>query len=416
MNNFIDRKILFLIVTVLIVFQLFLFLIYEQYNQRSEQNDITNLLIQKNISLVQRVKSSKSKIEIVKNTHIPSSIITLSPNPKWIIQDASSSLWGIYGKMKRQKNPIRISIKIAEKQWMNIEIISSLAHSLTRYLLIGSEIFVTMFLIAFLWLIYHHTVPLRLIADAAKRLGIDVNTQPLKMKGPMIARHAFQSINEMQTKIKNLIQERTLMLASISHDLRTPLTSLRLRNELIDHPEISQKNHQNMDEMETMISQILAFTKEDYFIEKKSKLDLTALVISICHDSLDRGQSVKYLGPDNERIIYNGCLLSLKRAFINIIDNAVKYGGSAEVELFFDVNDKINLIIRDYGPGILEKHMDKVFTPFYRVDTSRSRKKSGIGLGLAIARNIIYAHGGCITLKQMQPTGLQVAVTFPTSI
>lgn len=414
MNKFFDRKVLLIAIAVIIALQFFLFIIYQHYNQHIEQNNLRSLLLQENMVFIQRFQaaSEKSQQKMLKNPTVPNTIILLTANPKWPMQVTSSSLWTIYNKMKYQPDPIRISIFITKDKWLNVEILSSIENGYIQYLLISFEIIFTLFLAILLWIMYQQTVPLRVIAEAAKQLSTDLNVDPLQLKGPAITRYAFQAINEMQEKLKNLIQERTLMLAAISHDLRTPLTSMRLRGELIDDPTQRQKNHQDITEMETMISQILAFTKEDYLHEKKSKIDLLALVASICHDFSDSGHSVKFIAQENQRIVYHGSMISLKRAFSNLVDNAVKYGESVEVDLILN-DKKLSLIVKDDGPGISEADRSRLFTPFYRVDVSRSRKKFGVGLGLVIARNIIHAHGGNIELTGNPPRGLQVVVTFP---
>ena len=297
------------------------------------------------------------------------------------------------------------------KSRYNLEIIPALHLSPSRYLFIAMEAIITLLMAIFLWIIYKHTIPLEIIATAAKNIGIDLNSKPLQLHGLTIAREAFKSINEMQNKIKKLIQDRTFMLAAISHDLRTPLTSMKLRSELIENTEQRYRNQKDINEMNAMISQILIFTKEEYLLERKSKIDLVSLIVSICYEFTDRGLPVTYLDNKKETAIINGASLALKRTFTNLIDNAVKYGGSAEISI--DINEEILVIIHDQGTGLLEENMDKVFTPFYRENTSRSRKNPGVGLGLAIAHNVIQAHGGTITFKREESCGFKVIVLLP---
>ncbi|CAN5295530.1 ATP-binding protein [soil metagenome] len=413
MNKIIDRKIIFFLSSFLIIVQLVIFVTWSAYNKNVASNDIKSLLLQQTMLFIQRLQTAstvQNQQAIINNLHIPNAKITVSAFPEASVHVTSKALWPIYSKLKQQKNVINVSIRLLAGSWLNVEITPLPAQFLLRYFWLGSEILLSLCLLFFFILIYRYTKPLNTITQAAQRLSIDVNANPLTLDGTTAAKQTFQAINDMQIKIQKLMQERTQMLAAISHDLRTPLTRMRLRSDFMIDPLQNHKNNQDIDEMETMITQILEFANNDYSLPQKSQLDLTTLVSALCDDFTDRGLTVTYIGTD-DRILFSGSTLALKRAVTNLIDNAIKYAGAAEVNLYLTHN--INLVITDKGPGIPSDQLDKVFNPFHRVDASRSRNSSGSGLGLSIARNIIHAHGGEILLQTIAPTGLQVVVVFP---
>jgi signal transduction histidine kinase len=215
----------------------------------------------------------------------------------------------------------------------------------------------------------------------------------------------------MQERIKSFIDERTHMLAAMSHDLRTSLTGLRLDAEELADGEAKGRLIAGMGEMEQMISATLAFAGDDLKGEPTQKIDLAALLISLCDSFSDRNCSTSYSGPDH---LFATCQpLAIKRALTNLIDNAIKYGGCARVQLAHS-GDRAAISIADDGPGIPPDKTDLAFQPFRRLDTSRNRETGGVGLGLTIARDIIQSHGGEIGLGvPPQGSGLEVRLSLP---
>jgi signal transduction histidine kinase len=262
------------------------------------------------------------------------------------------------------------------------------------------------------WAARRVTVPLERFAQAAGRLGTDVNAPPMAEAGPSEILQAARAFNQMQERIQRLVDDRTRMLAAIAHDLRTVLTRLRLRAELIDDTEQQGKAIADLDAMATMLDETLAFARDDSAGETREDVDLAALVRSLCDDLADAGQPVHYLGPDRLRFACRP--VALRRALANLIDNAVKYGGVAEVGLQAD-RDTIRLTIEDRGAGIPAAAREQVFQPFFRLEPSRSRATGGTGLGLAVARTIVHRHGGEITLDDRPGGGLLVRVILPAA-
>ena len=260
------------------------------------------------------------------------------------------------------------------------------------------------------WAVWRATAPLDLFTRAAERLGRDVTAPPLETRGPLEVRRAAHAFNEMQTRLRSFIEDRTQMLAAISHDLRTPITRMRLRAEFVEDDEQRQKMLNDLEDMEAMISATLSFAREDTTREERVHLDLADLLQSLCDEESDAGREITYDGA--RRLPFHGAPLALKRAFSNLIDNALKYGERACVTLTASERDVV-VDIEDEGPGLPEELAEKVFAPFYRVEGSRSRETGGVGLGLAVVRSIIRGHGGDIELGNRPEGGLRATVTLP---
>lgn len=252
--------------------------------------------------------------------------------------------------------------------------------------------------------------PLSDLAIAAERLGTDMAAPSLAEKGPREVRLAARAFNEMQKRLQRFVHDRTQMLAAISHDLRTPITRMKLRAELVEDPEQRTRMITDLDEMEAMIAATLAFARDDPARETAVRLDLAALVQSLCADVAAGGAEVPYRGP--EHVILTGRPTALKRAFANLIDNAVKYGGGAWVTMA-ETAHEVRVVVEDYGPGIPEAERERVFEPFYRIEISRSRATGGVGLGLSVVRAAARAHGGDVTLANRPEGGLQATVILP---
>ncbi|HYD66648.1 ATP-binding protein [Azospirillum sp.] len=261
-----------------------------------------------------------------------------------------------------------------------------------------------------LWAARRLTAPLARFAGAAERLGVDGESDPLPEAGPKELRAATRAFNRMQERLRRFVADRTQMLAAISHDLRTPLTRLRLRAELVDDPEMQRKMLADLDEMEAMITATLAFAREDAQREPRGPLDLADLLQSLCDDRVDTGHDATYRGPAH--LAVDGRPVALRRAFANLMDNAIAYGGACRVRLAPE-DGQVRIQIDDDGPGIPEAEFEKVFAPFYRLERSRSRDTGGVGLGLSTARSIVRGHGGDVMLANRAEGGLRVTVVLP---
>lgn len=265
--------------------------------------------------------------------------------------------------------------------------------------------------IAAVWVVRRMTAPLKTLADAARRMARDVNAPDLPETGPAEVREAIAAFNAMRNEVRRLSDNRTLMLAAISHDLRTPITLLRLRIEGFSPGEDRDRMLGSLADMERMIASTLGFARQDAADEPHATLDLAALVDAMVADMQDVGLDVAYAGPQGH--VRLACRpQALKRAIANVVDNAVNYGGSAEVGLEVAA-DTLRLTVADHGPGLPPDELEKVFQPFYRCEASRSRSTGGSGLGLSIARDIVAAHGGSIGLANHPGGGLVVTIALP---
>jgi signal transduction histidine kinase len=261
------------------------------------------------------------------------------------------------------------------------------------------------------------TRPMAGLARAAEALGRGEALPPLPEAGPADIRGTVRTFNRMQERLKRFVDDRTRMLAAVSHDLRTPITSLRLRAEFVDDEETRARILDTLDEMQRMVEGILAFAREEAMSEATRTVDLAALIESLGADLADLGAEVEVAAAPG-RLAYACRPLALRRAFRNLIENAVRYGARARVGLEpagDGHRQHHSITIDDDGPGIPEEMAERVFEPFVRLEDSRSPETGGIGLGLAIARSIVRGHGGDIGLQNRREGGLRVIVSLPAA-
>ena len=254
--------------------------------------------------------------------------------------------------------------------------------------------------------------PLAQLADNAERFGRGEDIGELLESGPEDVRKASRAFNEMQERLTRFVQDRTRMLAAITHDLRTPITSLRIRAEMIEDDETREKILETLLEMQNLTEAALDFARHESSNEETRNVDLVALVDSLCEDLADVGQAVEFINGAVERLPYACHPLALKRAFRNVIENAVRYGAKAEVDISLG-DREVWIRITDQGPGLKEAERERVFEPFVRLEESRNRETGGIGLGLAIARTVIRSHGGDITISDGVEGGAVFSLCLP---
>jgi signal transduction histidine kinase len=290
------------------------------------------------------------------------------------------------------------------------------------------EIQGTEFLIAFvlmtvlaaaltIWAVRRLTAPVRTLAAAAEALGRDVNAPPLPEDGPSEIAAASSAFNTMAARIRRFVEDRTLLLTAIGHDLRTPITRMRLRAEFMEDDDQRAKMLSDLDEMEAMVSATIAFGRIASPNEPVSPIDLAELLRTVLDEAGDAAPEVadklRYFGPDHWTVRVRP--QAFKRALTNLIGNAIKYGGTALVRLVLPnrPGDSLRIEIADNGPGIPPSEMERVMQPFQRLETSRNRETGGVGLGLPIARDIARAHGGDLTLANRHEGGARVTLTLP---
>jgi signal transduction histidine kinase len=254
------------------------------------------------------------------------------------------------------------------------------------------------------------TRPLKTLAAAAARLGEDIDQPPLDESGPLEVSRAAHAFNQMQQRLAKFIHDRTRIFSAMSHDLKTPITRLRLRAELLDDPALREKFEQDLVEMEQMVKATLDFMRGLEQTEPVQPLDVMALLQTLQEQSGEIHGDVRIEGK--AAAPYPARLQALKRCLGNLVDNALQYGGSATI-VVDDEPRELRIRVRDRGPGIPEAQLELAFDPFYRLEASRSRSTGGTGLGLTIARSIARAHGGEVTLRNMPEGGLEATVRLP---
>jgi signal transduction histidine kinase len=276
--------------------------------------------------------------------------------------------------------------------------------ALTLLILLGTVIALS--LIAVRWV----TGPLSELATAAEKLGEDINRPPLPETGPSEAQRAARAFNTMQRRLSRFIADRTRIFTAMSHDLKTPITRLRLRAEMLDDEALRAKFAKDLEEMESMVTQTLDFMRDASTQEPVQRVDVMALLESMQADYQDTGSKVEIAGSVAQP--YRGRPLALRRCLGNLIDNAIRYGARATVKVE-DAADRLSIRVLDEGPGIPEDQLEQAFEPFFRTEASRSRDTGGTGLGLGIARNIARAHGGDLALRNRAEGGLEAMLTLP---
>jgi signal transduction histidine kinase len=253
--------------------------------------------------------------------------------------------------------------------------------------------------------------PLKRLSNAADTLARDLNAPPLADRGPAEVRAAAAAFNRMHERLATYLNSRTRMLMAMSHDLKTPLTRLRLRSELLDEGEVSERIKSDLAEMESLVMSTLEYMRGSENREPPAAVEARALVSAICHDHPIWADKVSV--EEGASIVVKTRPALLRRALSNLIDNAVRYGECAEVSLSSSASE-LTIRVRDHGPGVPRQHMEDVFKPFFRVEDSRNRATGGTGLGLAIAKEIVEAQGGRILLANLAD-GLEVKVILPMS-
>ena len=273
----------------------------------------------------------------------------------------------------------------------------------------GLWITVPAFIMVIISLIFlkNQTRPITALAKAAEKFGKGEEIEEFKPSGASEIRQAGLEFDRMRKRILRHLNQRSEMLSGISHDLRTPLTRMKLQTAFIKDENISHKLVDDINEMEKMLNEYLQFTSSNY-LEKDELFNISELIIQIIEKYNNKNISKNII----ERVYFNGRKNLINRCINNLIDNALKYGKNINVELT-KKNTNIFIKIEDDGPGIPKKEYDNVFKPFYKIDKGRGEKKSSVGLGLSIASDIIRSHGGNIKLEKSKLNGLEVKIFLP---
>ncbi|MCW0203450.1 MAG: ATP-binding protein [Rhodanobacter thiooxydans] len=261
------------------------------------------------------------------------------------------------------------------------------------------------------------TKPLQRMANAATAFAHDLDAPALAVSGPAEVQRAAEAFNFMQHRLRQLVVERGRAMAAVSHDLRTPLTRMRLRAELVDDPALQRKLNGDIDAMQGMVDSVLAYLRGIEDAEAMQPINMEALLSSIVEDQQALGRRVRFeeRPPGHPATApFSGKLPILRRAVTNLIDNAVVHGDDVFVRIE-DSMASLHIVIDDNGPGIPEADLVRVMEPFVRLDPSRNLDTGGVGLGLAIARDAAAYHGGRLVLENRASGGLRATLKLPRS-
>jgi signal transduction histidine kinase len=251
--------------------------------------------------------------------------------------------------------------------------------------------------------------PIQRLSDAAERLSENLDSPPLDESGPREARQAAYTFNLMQQRIREQVQQRARMLGAVSHDLRTPLSRLKLRLEQIDDDKLQGQMRQDLNDMIGMLDATLTYLHEQRTSEALQLMDVQALVESLCENAQDQGADVQVNGHCAPLPVQP---MALRSCINNLMDNALRYAGQARIELQ-DQREQLLIRVIDHGPGIAEDKREAVFEPFYRLEGSRNRNSGGVGLGMTIAREAAQRLGGQLNLEETQGGGLTAIIRLP---
>jgi signal transduction histidine kinase len=255
------------------------------------------------------------------------------------------------------------------------------------------------------------TAPLRAFAKAAESFSPEAQITPLPERGPEEVRSATRALNAMRERIKGLVEDRTRMLAAVGHDLRTPITRLRLASEFVGDLPLRHQMLRDLDQMNRMVESILIFLREGRSSNNAISVDAAATLQTVCDEFADAGHDVRLAASEHAAVKAQPD--ELRRALTNVIDNAVRYAGRAIVSLA-QTPDGVVIAVEDEGPGIPDARKAAMLQPFVRGEPARHMDgTTGFGLGLSIASAIIAAHGGTLTLHDCQPHGLAVRIGLP---
>ncbi|AXP04586.1 MULTISPECIES: HAMP domain-containing sensor histidine kinase [Pseudomonas] len=253
------------------------------------------------------------------------------------------------------------------------------------------------------------TRPIQRLSEAAERLSENLDSPPLDENGPREARQAAHTFNLMQKRIREQVQQRSRMLGAVSHDLRTPLSRLKLRLEQIDDVKLQSQMRQDLDDMIGMLDATLTYLHEQRTSEELQWMDVQALAESLSENAQDRGADVHVSGSCAPLRVQP---MALRSCLNNLIDNALRYAGHAEITLE-DQPQRVLIRVIDHGPGIAADKREAVFEPFYRLEGSRNRNSGGVGLGMTIAREAAERLDGQLTLEETPGGGLTAVISLP---
>lgn len=316
---------------------------------------------------------------------------------------------------------LRLLLQMQDGHWLQIDAqegeigqpvqpLQALADYVLRVYLLRSLVIVAVALIA----VRLAMRPLRRLAAAAEALGRNLHSPPMDARGPREVQQAAQAFNAMQQKINEGLAERTRFLAAVSHDLRSPITRLRLRAEMLEPDALRAKFRKDLEEMEHMVASTLDMLTGAHASGPRQTMDIHALVHGVAQDMHESsGLPVPVSGQALQP--YTGYAQSLRRGLHNLVENALRYAGDAQLHIDDD-GQQLRIHVRDHGSGIPTAQRERVLEPYYRMEHSRNAASGGVGLGLSIAQTVAQAHGGELLLREADGGGLEAVLVLPRGL
>lgn len=399
--------------------------IVNQYSEQATGVRPTNEFLRAANTNVLRFKAGPTK-PLEKDDHpyytepLKKAILAKLNNKQYVVEMKALGQKDII--FSKDKMPLKLvtSIQVLPNNWITIDKKTDKTNNDWIWPLLMTMAMMMLFIVLIIsWVVKKITSPLAELATAAQNLGLGRDVAEITETGAEDIRRVTRSFNEMNKKIKRFVNDRTKLLAAISHDLRTPITALLFRTEFIEDKEMQAKFFETLEEMQVMTEATLSFSNDSHSDEKTKNIDLKSLLDTLVSDYSDMGENVSLLFNSHyQQIILPIRVQSIKRALRNFIDNGIKYGHSVQIE--FKVNSDKNIVeicFRDEGEGIDPSEFEQVFEPFYRIEKSRNKETGGVGLGLSISRGIIRGHGGDVVLSNLMEdnkiSGLEVKVILP---
>lgn len=321
---------------------------------------------------------------------------------------ASFDWFGLAQRRRGGHERLSIAIGLGPGKWLNAEFVwppSSLLPSMVLSVAVTSLALIAMAV----WLAYRLSTPLQRLSEASIAMARGQTVTPVPETGPTVLRNAAHAFNTMSRRLMATLENQRVLLASIAHDLRTPITSLRIKSEFIEDAELRDKMNESLDELQTTTEAALEAARTGMGEEPSREVDVSALIESMCADLSDMGGDVAFEEGASVRAVCRPN--EIRRAARNLVQNALRYGQRARVCVGAG-DGVVSIVVDDDGPGLTAAEIEKVFDPFVRLESSRSRDTGGLGLGLTLARAMARGHGGDITLANREGGGLRATLTL----
>jgi signal transduction histidine kinase len=323
--------------------------------------------------------------------------------PRWRVREGD-------GHGVRAIAVMSMSVTAQEGTWINADFDLPVPFDPTAPLILSASILILMLLLVALWISRRIVRPLKTLELAASSLGPGDPPAPIPERGPRALKAAIRSFNAMSQRLLATLESQRVVTAAVAHDLRSPITSLRLRAEFVTDPETKERMLETLAEMETMTEAAIDLVRAGKSSEEARLMDLSALADSIVQDIADSGLPASFEGGTEARVMIRRS--DIARALRNLIENAVRYGGGARVMVSAREGSGF-VFVDDDGPGVPVDQLEALFMPFARLETSRSKETGGHGLGLTISRMIARSHGGDVALENRAPKGLRATIRLP---